>query len=259
MSWQHSAHHTSTPHSVWPIRRRGLLERRGDAEELLDLPDHDPAELAANLRDIQRVNRLAGGSAATLRHLPGLVRQIPRGHPLEILDLATGSGDIPRDLARWAACQARPLRLTVSDLSPQILGIARRTLAGIQGVTFTVCDAREVPLPDRAFDIVLCSLSLHHFAPGDAVRLLREMERLCRTGFIVNDIRRAAAGYVAAWTASRIATRNRLTRHDMPLSVRRAYTPDELRVLLQEAGIANAVVTTHPFFRMAAVRIKNDG
>ena len=83
--------------------------------------------------------------------------------------------------------------------------------------------------------------------------MLREMERLSRTGFILNDIRRDAVGYVAAWIASRVATRNRLTRHDMPLSVLRAYTPDELRALLRQAGIRDASVTTHPLFRMAAV------
>ena len=111
-------------------------------------------------------------------------------------------------------------------------------------------------MPDRSFDVVLCSLALHHFAPGEAVQVLREMDRLSRIGFILNDIRRCLAGYVAAWSASRVATRNRLTRHDMPLSVLRAYTPHELRALLRQAGIPNARVTTHPLFRMAAVRRK---
>ena len=88
--------------------------------------------------------------------------------------------------------------------------------------------------------------------------VLREMQRLARVGFIVNDIRRSAPGYVAAWAASRLATRNRLTRHDMPLSVRRAYTPRELRALLQEAGVPGAKVTSHPLFRMAAVYHRHD-
>jgi ubiquinone/menaquinone biosynthesis C-methylase UbiE len=108
-------------------------------------------------------------------------------------------------------------------------------------------------MPERSFDVVLCSLSLHHFAPGEAVQVLREMDRLSRAGFILNDIRRCLGGFAAAWGASRIATRNRLTRHDMPLSVLRAYTPNELRALLRQAGIRDATVTTHPLFRMAAV------
>jgi SAM-dependent methyltransferase len=229
------------------------LARRQEASELLDQAGHDPAELAANLRDIRTVNRLAGGATTVLRHLPELIGRVPRGRPVEILDLATGSGDIPRVLVAWAARNGRPLHLTVTDLSPEILAEARRTLAHVSGVKFAICDAREVPSAERSFDVVLCSLSLHHFAPGEAVRVLREMDRLSRTGFILNDVRRCAVGYLAAWTASRISTRNRLTRHDMPLSVLRAYTPDELRALLGEAGIRGATVTTHPLFRMAAV------
>ena len=241
------------PHVRFPTRSSRLLPRRKEAVELLDQLGHDPAELAANLQDIRTVNRVAGGTAIVLRHLPGLVSRVPQGRPVEMLDLATGSGDIPRALAAWAARNGHPLRLTVSDLSPEILAQARHTLADVPDVSFTVCDAREVPLPERSFDVVLCSLALHHFTPGEAVQVLREMDRLSRTGFILNDIRRCLAGFVAAWAASHIATRNRLTRHDMPLSVLRAYTPHELRALLRQAGIHDASVTTHPLFRMAAV------
>ena len=227
--------------------------RRRETEELLDRAGHDPVELAANLRDIRTVNRVAGGVATVLRHLPGLLSHLPHGRPVEILDLATGGGDIPLSIVAWAERQGRPLHLTVTDRSPEILAEARRTLGGVPGVTFTVCDARAVPMPERSFDVVLCSLSLHHFAPGEAVQVLREMDRLSRAGFILNDIRRCLAGFVSAWAASRVATRNRLTRHDMPLSVLRAYTPDELRAFLRQAGIQDASVTTHPLFRMAAV------
>ena len=175
---------------------------------------------------------------------------------MTILDLATGSGDVPRAILAWADRNSRPLTMTVSDASPAILAEARRTLAEVPAVTFALHDARDVPLPDRSFDIVLCSLALHHFPPPDAVRVLREMDRLSSAGFIVNDVRRCLPGYAAAWAASRLATRNRLTRHDMPLSVLRAYTPGELRALLNEAGVTRAVVTTHPLFRMAAVQCK---
>lgn len=237
--------------SGWPSLRP--FAHRIEAEELLDRVDHEPRELAANLRDIRLVNRLAGGSATTLRHLPGLISAIPTSRPVEILDLATGSGDIPLALLVWARRHARQLRLTVTDTSTAILDTARQTLAGAADVAFALYDARAVPLPDRAFDIVLCSLALHHFSPPDATLVLREMDRLARVGFIVNDIRRSPMGYIAAWTTSRIATTNRLTRHDMPLSVLRAYTPAELRGLLADAGITTAIVTTHPLFRMAAV------
>jgi len=231
---------------------------RSNAMELLDESGHDPAELAANFRDIQRVNQLLGGTSTILRHLPPLVDAIPPAQPVTVLDLATGSADIPLAISRWAKRHGKTMSIVASDSSEAILALARTQVEGHPEITVAQYDARAVPQPDKQFEIVLCSLSLHHFAPDDAVRVLREMDRLARTGFILNDLRRGRLGYAAAWIASRLTTRNRLTRNDAPLSVKRAYTPRELAVLLHRAGIDDAVIGTHPWFRMAAVRIKGD-
>jgi len=219
----------------------------------MDGPALDPAELAANLRDIRRVNDLLGGTSIVLRHLPALLDGIPTKQSITILDLATGSADIPLAVAAWAERTGRPAEIIASDVSPQILAIAREHIGSFATVKIAEYDARDIPLPDRSVDVVLCSLSLHHFNTEDAVLVLREMRRLARVGFIVNDLRRSRAGFVAAWLAARVTTRNRLTRHDAPLSVRRAYTSDELLDLLHGAGIDNARITTHLWFRMAAV------
>lgn len=229
---------------------------RSDETELLDDTRHDPAELAANFRDIQRVNQLLGGTSTVLRHLPRLLAAIPVTEPVTVLDLATGSADIPLAISRWAKRHGRTMTIVASDSSEAILALARNQVTGHPDITLAQYDARAVPLPDKRFDIVLCSLSLHHFSPDDAVRVLREMDRLARTGFILNDLRRGRLGYTAAWVASRLTTRNRLTRNDAPLSVLRAYTPHELEGLLQRAGIDDAVISTYLWFRMAAVRIE---
>ena len=241
------------------LRTRPLLAPppRSEATELLDGDSHDPAELAANFRDIQRVNRLLGGTSTIIRHLPHLFPATPEARPLTILDLATGTADIPIAISRWARKREIPVAIVASDASEEILTLARDAVTGHGDITIARHDARSVPLPDRSFDVVLCSLSLHHFAPDDAVRVLREMDRLARVGFILNDLRRDRLGYAAAWLASRLTTRNRLTRNDAPLSVLRAYTPSELGELLDRAGIGGATITTHPWFRMAAVRVRS--
>lgn len=233
---------------IWP------LGPRREGEELLDGAGHDPAELAANLRDIRRVNRLGGGTATVLRHLPALLATVPRERPARVLDLATGSGDIPLAAVRWARSVGRPLEVTASDLSAEILAAARQTLGHLPEVRFARYDARAVPLPDGAVDVVLCSLALHHLPPAEATAVLREMLRLGAVGFILNDVERSRAGWVAAWAASRVGTRNRLTRHDMPFSVRRAYTAEEIAALLAAAGAAGARIHRHPLFRLAAVK-----
>ena len=227
---------------------------RSDEPELMDGALPDAAELAENFRDIQRVNHLLGGTATILRHLPRLLDSVPAGRPATILDLATGSADIPLAIVRWARRRGRAVTVVASDYSDDILALARVAVAEDPDITVARYDARDVPLPDGAFDIVLCSLSLHHLDPEDAVRVLREMDRLATSGFILNDLRRGRLGFVAAWVAARLTTRNRLTRNDAPLSVQRAYTVTELHDLLRRAEVRGAKISRHRWFRMAAVR-----
>jgi ubiquinone/menaquinone biosynthesis C-methylase UbiE len=241
------------------VRRFLATPARSDAPELMDAPGLDPDELAENLRDIRRVNRLLGGTAIILNHLTGLIALAPPGRPITILDLATGSADIPLAIADWARHHNIELRITASDVSEEMLAEARRQVAGHPDLTLARYDGRDVPLPDDSFDVVLCSLSLHHLSPEDGVRMLREMNRLARLGFIVNDLRRTQLAYLGARLAGRFTTRNRLTRHDAPLSVLRAYTPEELRELLHRAGIHDATIRTHRWFRMAAVKRNETG
>ncbi len=236
-----------------PTRGLSLLGPRLRAAELLDGVGHDPVELAENLDDIRKVNQLGGGTRVVLRHLPGLLEGLPWDRPVEILDLGTGSADIPVAIADWLRPRNRAARIVASDFSDEVLAAARRRIGRRHEIATARYDALAVPLLDRAVDVVLSSLTMHHFEPEEAVRLLREMHRLGRAGFILNDIARSAPGYAAAWVSSRLGTRNRLTRHDMPLSVRRAYSPAELRALLDAAGVEGARVERHPLFRIAAV------
>ena len=225
---------------------------RLDAPELMDGDGFSAGELATNFRDIQRVNRWFGGTSAILTALPTL---IPSGTTsFSLLDLATGVADIPMAVERWCEAHGYDVDITATDVSSQILALAGAQVASSTRIHLEQADARALPFASQAFDVVTCSLALHHFDPSDAVLVLRHMDRLCRTGFIVNDLRRGAIGYGASWFASRVTTRNRLTRHDAPLSIRRAYTPAELRLLLDEADVRNVDVKTLPWFRMVAIK-----
>ncbi len=225
-----------------------------DAMELLDAPGAIPAPtLAHNLRDIRRVNRFAGGTAVVLRHLPEMLDGVSRGTPITLLDIATGSGDIPRALVRWGRRRGYDLRVLATDVSEDVLAVARRETAGEPTITVEACDARALPYRDGAFDSAVCSLALHHFPRAEAVTVLAEMGRVSRRGIILNDLVRTWPGYVGAWLLGNVTTTNRLTRHDAPLSILRAFTAGELATMAQEAGLTNVTVTPHLFWRMALV------
>jgi ubiquinone/menaquinone biosynthesis C-methylase UbiE len=107
----------------------------------------------------------------------------------------------------------------------------------VPGLTLAIADGRALPYPDAAFDIAHASLVLHHLEPPDALTLLRELARVARRGIVVNDLSRQRITLLGAWLLTRAFTRNRYSRHDAPLSARRAYTLEEAQALLTEAGL----------------------
>ncbi|HEX7118788.1 MAG TPA: methyltransferase domain-containing protein [Longimicrobiales bacterium] len=227
------------------------LPRLDHAHELLDEPAHDPTELEDSLDDVAAVNRWLGGTRALLRRLAPL---LPADHPTTILDAGTGSGDLPRAIVRWARRHRRDVRITATDLHPQTLEIARRKSANDPEIIFERADVLALPYPDRSFDIALLSLTLHHLDGSDLVTALRELGRVARRAVLVGELERSRPAYLGARIlAATVWRRNRLTRHDGPISVLRAFTPDELERLAREAGLDAPRVYRHPLFRLVLV------
>lgn len=213
------------------------MRRSVDVEELLDGPLDDPAALRGNLRDLERANRWLGGASLSARAIGALAGD---REALTVLDVGTGAADIPVALLARATRDGRQLRVTGIDNRPEVLSAAvvRQPRLGMTpGLELHVGDGRSLPFPDRSFDIAHASLLLHHLEPTAAVGLLREMSRVARRGIVVNDLIRGRLAWIGAWLLSHLATRNRYTRHDAPLSVRRAYTVAELTSLIAAAGL----------------------
>jgi SAM-dependent methyltransferase len=216
--------------------------RRTIARELMDEPVADVDELAGNLRDIAFVNARLGGIAPVVRALRRLGART-------VLDVGSGAGDVALALVRDGERRGVPVRVTCLDVSEQMLAIARRTTGEHPALAFVRGDGESLPFAGGAFDVVTCTLALHHFQPGGARALLRELRRVARISPVVCDLRRSAVAFAGTWLWSR-TSRNRLTRHDAPLSVRRAYTPDEALALARDAGWRAPRVRREPFFRM---------
>lgn len=232
------------------------MQRARHAPELLDAETHDPAELAHSLAQVADVNRFLGGTRAAVR---AVTTVIPRTGPVRILDVGCGSADVPLALAHELARRDRTARIVATDLHPQILSIARRhvsahdSIAGrsVAGtITFARADAFDLPFRTAAFDIAMMSLTLHHFEDDEPVAVMRELARVAHT-VIVNDLERGWPNYLGARALAVTAwSGNRLTRHDGPLSVRRAFTRPELIDLAQRAGLLDVQVRRRFFYRL---------
>ncbi|HET9493298.1 MAG TPA: methyltransferase domain-containing protein [Chloroflexia bacterium] len=227
-----------------------------EVDELLDhAGEASHRDLEHTLRDIRRANIFGLGTWVVKHHLERLMGDWPPGHQLRILDLGTGSADIPEELCRWAERRGLDIRFVATDISPEVLKIARARIekAGFgDRITFLACDAARPPFAPGSFDVVVCSLAFHHLSVKQACAAMPEIARIGRLGFIINDIFRSRGAWIMAWVLAHFTTTNRLTRHDGPASVSRAFTPAELRRMAQRAGLC-VHVYRHPFWRVAVV------
>lgn len=213
--------------------------RREGATELLDAPDHDPRVLAHSLAQVAAVNRWLGGNRSVAL---ALADACPGTGALRLLDIGTGSGHLPHALSRTLR---RSLDWTVVDLHAQAAGLAHGS-----GLAVARADAPQLPFPAGAFDAALLTLTLHHFDGHRRVDVLREAGRVARM-VIVSDLRRSRVNLLGSrLLAATLWRGNPLTRHDGPLSVLRAFTPEELLADARRAGLTSPRVRRRFFQRL---------
>lgn len=204
-------------------------------------------ELATNFRDIERVNRILEGTALTLQALSNL---FPPQSTVRLLDVGCGSGDIPLSIQAWGRDHDRDIAITAVDSQPDVLELAMHR-EGADTIDFRLVDAPPLPFDDGCFNVATSSLLLHHLSPNRAVRVLEEMGRVVSDAVVINDLIRHSVGYVAAILLGRATTRNRLTLHDGPMSIKRAYTIGELLAMLLQAGLKPVRVEQRWLYRVS--------
>jgi 2-polyprenyl-3-methyl-5-hydroxy-6-metoxy-1,4-benzoquinol methylase len=211
---------------------------------LLDQPGVPEEIHCGALGDLKRVNSICRTGSIAWKMLAPLA-QSADSRPLEVLDLACGGGDVLLDLRRRAAKAGVALKLTGFDMSSTAIDYARRCASPAQSessrteIDYQVCNVFG-DFPDRRFDVVMCSLFLHHLDEERAVALLKIMSRAARKLVFVNDLIRCGWGYAAAQVVLRLMTRNHIVLSDGPQSVAGAFTLSEVRQLVRKAGVADA-------------------
>jgi hypothetical protein len=208
--------------------------------ELMDDPDVPKEHLARALGYIRSVNRNIGGVSALLGHLKRWSVNWPRDRPITLLDVATGSADLPLAARRWAEKAGFDLRVTGIDKHALTLEFAREHVQGADGIMLQHGDALQLDRDFDAgsFDYVHAGLFLHHLSDDHVAQVLRSMDRIARRGIIWNDLVRDWVASAAIWTLT--IGKPRIVRHDARVSVRAGFTRQEALELGQRAGVQYA-------------------
>jgi SAM-dependent methyltransferase len=223
-----------------------LSPPRGRGVELLDAPCVDFALARRSLRDVAVANRLFGGTRAVLAELRPLWATLPPQATL--LDVGTGTGDIPTRARDRAAAHGVCLRIIGLEATPALAaaGVLGDGAAGVCG------DARRLPFADRSVDVVTCSQVLHHFFDDEMQAVLAELHRVARVRVIVSDLERSRVAAAGIWLASFLLAFHPTSRHDGVVSVMRGFRPAELRDLIREAVGCEPLVCRRAGYRVTA-------
>ncbi len=214
--------------------------------ELMDQPGLEPAEHVRALQGLGRINVLSRAGSVHWPPIERLARlKATDNRPLRVLDLATGGGGTPITLARRAAAKGLNVQIDGCDISPQAIHYAQeRAAAHGVGVRFFVLDALREELPSD-YDILCCSLFLHHLSETDAIALLSRMAAAAQSLVLIDDLVRSRWGYLLALTGCHVMSGSRIVHVDGPTSVAAAFTPSEALSLAERAGLQGASLTRH--------------
>jgi len=210
--------------------------KRSNEAELMDGSDYSLAELVENLAELRRVNRYLGGQSALTRRLFPMIESLGR-REIRLLDIGTGSADIPQRIVKWARARGISLDFVALDLNEIAVREARMLACGFPEINVIRADALNLPFAERSFDFVIASLFLHHFENGEAAKLVKNIARIASVAFLINDLRRHPVAYYSVKFLTRIFTRNRLVRNDAALSVLRGFCRSDIVEIERESQI----------------------
>ena len=231
-----------------------MFDSRATATEFLDRPDCDPTLAASSYRFMETVNCYFGGIRTVRRFLAAETAGRHAGAPLRILDIGSGSCDIPLAVSRWARAHGIPLHFTCLEMAGHAVDIARRQLAraGDPAVQLLQEDVLTHQ-PAEPYDLAVASMCFHHFSNAQILTLLQRLRGFVLNSVLINDLRRSRLASLAARLLLADTGTPAGVRHDALLSIRRGFKISELSTLLRQLDSVTVSVEPARWFRIAAI------
>lgn len=191
------------------------------------------------LRSLSSVNRLTRTYHPTLHWLNGVYKAVPRQtHPVHIVDVGCGYGDMLRKILRWSEDRKFPVKLTGLDINPNAIRAAREvTPPG--NITYLAGNLYDFE-PAEGIDIVVSSQMTHHMEGAEIVHFLDWMESKARLGWFINDLHRQEKPYRMFRLLARFTRWHEFVKHDGPISIMRSFREEDWRALLAAAAVPEA-------------------
>ncbi|WP_246853647.1 methyltransferase domain-containing protein [Rufibacter aurantiacus] len=218
-----------------------MFSERSTEPELMDDLSLANDDLRRNLQELEFINVWLGGHDVVRNGLNQVIKDpflasFPE-NTLRIADLGSGGGDTLRMVARWARSKNLQVELTGIDANAFMLQYSTDLSEDYPEITYRQADVFSPEFAQQEFDIVICSLFLHHFPEAALASLLAQLKDQVRVAVLINDIHRHPLAYYSIKSLTQMFSRSYLVKHDAPLSVLRAFSRADWQRTLAKAGI----------------------
>lgn len=212
--------------------------KRSEEIEILDTFSGTTKELDTILNDINRVNHLLGGYAITLNAVFELLKTNNK-KSYTILDMGCAEGSMLRKLALEARNRTIPLNLIGVDLNTQGLELARTYSTDFPEISYVERDILTADFSQFDIDVVITTLTLHHFSDTGVVQFVNQFNQLASLGVVINDLHRSRTAYYLFKAFSFFFIQTEIARKDGLLSIRRAFKRKELMAYAEQVKNAS--------------------
>jgi 2-polyprenyl-3-methyl-5-hydroxy-6-metoxy-1,4-benzoquinol methylase len=223
--------------------------QRSNAPEVMDDFSMEGEVLRDALDKIAGINRLLGGNKVTLEGVKQLLSNDNAQKPIRILDVGCGNGDMLRTLAGFARKKHLTFQLTGIDANAFTISHARQLSEGYENIDFICADIFEEILLEKEYDLILCTLTLHHFKDEEILRLLKGFKEKARLGIVINDLQRSALPYYLFIALCFVFRLNSMSKADGLVSILRGFKKEDLQAYSDQLNFKNTSIRWKWAFR----------
>lgn len=203
--------------------------KRTSKVEIMDDFELQGDDLERTLRDLDNINKWLGGNRITLKGIKKLLKNHSENVPVHIVDVGCGNGAILREIAEWGRNKSFPLKLTGIDANKHAVSIAERLSEYYPEITFNALNIFDSDFRNKKFDIVLCTLTLHHFKDEEIEEIMTHFYRQARIGVVINDLHRSSHAYVLFKAFCKVFIRNKIAKEDGLTSILRGFKRRDIK------------------------------
>ncbi|MBE7179283.1 MAG: methyltransferase domain-containing protein [Mucilaginibacter polytrichastri] len=203
-------------------------KHRTSEEEGMDNFSLKGDELRDALDKIALINRWLGGNSITLDGISELVKDWPKEKVISVVDVGCGNGDMCRAVAELGKNKGLHFRILGIDANPYTVNHAEAISTAYPAISYAVVNVFDDDFAALEYDIVLCTLTLHHFTDPEILQLMSLFANKAKVGIVINDLERSAVAYRLFQLVCFAFRLNKLSREDGLISILRGFKKHEL-------------------------------